>query len=43
VIPERDIAPMKEMGVKEVFGPGSSADEVIDYIRANARERSFEV
>jgi methylmalonyl-CoA mutase C-terminal domain/subunit len=43
VIPERDVAPMKEMGVKEVFGPGSSADEVIAYIRANARERSFEV
>ena len=43
VIPERDLAPMKEMGVKEVFGPGSSADEVIAYIRANARERSFEV
>jgi len=43
VIPERDVAPMKEMGVKEVFGPGSSADEVIAYVRANARERSFEV
>ena len=43
VIPERDVAPLKEMGVKEVFGPGSSADEVIAYIRANARERSFEV
>jgi len=43
VIPERDVLPMKEMGVKEVFGPGSSADEVIAFIRANARERSFEV
>jgi len=27
--------------VKEVFGPGSSADDVIAFIRANARERSF--
>jgi len=43
VIAERDIAPMKEMGVKEVFGPGTSADGVIAYIRANARERSFAV
>ena len=43
VIQERDIAPMKEMGVKEVFGPGTSADDVIAYIRANARERSFAV
>jgi methylmalonyl-CoA mutase, C-terminal domain len=43
VIPERDVTPMKEMGVREVFGPGSSADEVIAFIRANARERSFAV
>jgi methylmalonyl-CoA mutase, C-terminal domain len=43
VIQERDIAPMKEMGVKEVFGPGTSADTVVEFIRANARERSFAV
>lgn len=43
VIPERDVVPMKEMGVREVFGPGSSADDVIAFIRANARERSFAV
>jgi len=43
VIAERDIAPMKAMGVKEVFGPGTSADDVIAFIRANARERSFAV
>ncbi len=41
VIPERDIEPMKAMGVREVFGPGSSADAVIEFIRANARRRSF--
>ena len=43
VIPERDIAPMKEMGVREVFGPGTSADAVIEFIRANAGARSFAV
>jgi methylmalonyl-CoA mutase C-terminal domain/subunit len=43
VIPERDVAAMKEMGVKEVFGPGSSADAVIAFIRANAPDRSFAV
>lgn len=41
VIPERDIEPMKAMGVREVFGPGSSADAVIEFIRGNARRRSF--
>jgi methylmalonyl-CoA mutase, C-terminal domain len=37
VIPERDFAPMNEMGVKGIFGPGSSADSVIGFVRANAR------
>lgn len=41
VIPERDVAALKALGVKEVFGPGSSADAVIAFIRANAPERSF--
>ncbi len=41
VIPERDVAQMKALGVKEVFGPGSSADAIVEFIRSNARERSF--
>lgn len=40
VIPERDVESMKAMGVREVFGPGSSADSVIAFIRANVRRRS---
>jgi methylmalonyl-CoA mutase C-terminal domain/subunit len=43
VIPERDIEPMKALGVKEVFGPGAAADAIIEFIRANARERTFNV
>ncbi|MCL4183316.1 MAG: cobalamin-dependent protein [Burkholderiaceae bacterium] len=38
VIPERDFAPMKEMGVKGIFGPGSSADSVIEFIRHSVRK-----
>ncbi len=38
VIPERDFAPMKELGVKEIFGPGSSADSIVEFIRSNARQ-----
>lgn len=38
VIPERDFAPMKEMGVKGIFGPGSSADSVIEFIRNSVRK-----
>lgn len=37
VIPERDFAPMTEMGVSGIFGPGTSADSVVEFIRANVR------
>lgn len=37
VIPERDFAPMKELGVKEIFGPGSSAESIVKFIRSNAQ------
>lgn len=38
VIPERDFAPMKDLGVKEIFGPGTSADSIVDFIRRNAQQ-----
>ena len=37
VIPERDFEGMRQMGVKGIFGPGSSADSVIEFIRTNVR------
>ncbi len=37
VIPERDFAPMQAMGVKGIFGPGASADSVVEFIHANVR------
>ncbi len=43
VIPERDFEPMRTMGVKGIFGPGSSADAVIEFIRANVRARRLHV
>ena len=39
VIPERDFAGMREMGVKGIFGPGASADSIVEFIRANVRSR----
>ena len=35
VIPTADIPILKKIGVKEVFGPGTSGDEVVDFIRTN--------
>ncbi len=36
VIPEKDIAWLKERGVAEVFGPGTPLDEAIEFVRAQA-------
>jgi methylmalonyl-CoA mutase C-terminal domain/subunit len=32
-IPAEDIAELKELGVSEVFTPGASTQEIVDYIR----------
>jgi methylmalonyl-CoA mutase C-terminal domain/subunit len=35
-IPPRDVQRIKDLGVNEVFGPGSSLTSIIEYIRNNA-------
>jgi methylmalonyl-CoA mutase C-terminal domain/subunit len=44
VIPDRDHAPMKALGVSAIFGPGSSADDLAKFLRENVRKQrvSFE-
>ena len=39
IIPDDDIPALKEAGVAEVFGPGTTIAEVAEYLRANARPR----
>jgi methylmalonyl-CoA mutase C-terminal domain/subunit len=39
-IPADDIAELKALGVAEVFTPGSSTDEIIEFIRGAVAERS---
>ena len=39
IIPEEDIAFLSEVGIKAVFGPGSSIKQIADYIRQNARPK----
>jgi len=39
IVPEDDEAELKELGVAEVFGPGASMDEMIEFVHANAPER----
>jgi methylmalonyl-CoA mutase C-terminal domain/subunit len=40
IIPEDDIPKLTEAGVGAVFLPGASTEEIIKYIRANARPRA---
>jgi len=33
IIPDEDVPKLKEMGVAEVFGPGSPTSEIVEFIR----------
>lgn len=33
IIPDEDIEPLKTLGVRGVFGPGTSTQDIIDFIR----------
>jgi methylmalonyl-CoA mutase C-terminal domain/subunit len=37
IIPDDDVAPLREAGVAAVFGPGTTIAQVAGFIRANAR------
>ena len=39
IIPDQDIAKLKALGVSEVFQPGVSTDDIIDYVRRNVGKR----
>src|SRR6185436_13571912 len=39
IIPDDDVAALREAGVAEIFGPGTTIVQVADYLRANARPR----
>ncbi len=39
IVPDEDREKLKEMGVAEVFGPGTPMQETIDFVRENAPER----
>jgi len=38
IIPDEDIPALKKVGVSEVFQPGASTQEIVDYIRAHVRK-----
>lgn len=40
IIPEEDIAQLKDAGVAAIFGPGTSIGEIADFMRENAQSRA---
>jgi methylmalonyl-CoA mutase C-terminal domain/subunit len=38
IIPDEDIPALKEAGIAEIFGPGTSTETIIKYIQDNIRE-----
>jgi methylmalonyl-CoA mutase C-terminal domain/subunit len=37
IIPDQDIAKLKEMGVAEIFPPGSSLEEIVTFVKTSVR------
>src|SRR5437867_13139482 len=35
IIPDRDIAKLKEIGIAEIFPPGSSLQEIVDFVKSS--------
>jgi methylmalonyl-CoA mutase C-terminal domain/subunit len=40
IIPEDDVAELKSLGIKEIFGPGTTTDTIIRYVFDNVRKRT---
>jgi len=37
IIPDEDIPALKEAGIAEIFGPGTSTEDIVKYIKGNIR------
>jgi len=37
IIPDADIATLKEMGVSEIFTPGTPSEKIVEWVRANVK------
>jgi methylmalonyl-CoA mutase, C-terminal domain len=40
IIPDDDIADLKKIGVKQIFTPGASTEEILVWIKKNIKKRS---
>ncbi len=40
IIPEEDIPEMKKLGIKEIFGPGTRTDKIVQFVFENVPKRT---
>ena len=40
IIPDEDIPGLKQAGVGEVFQPGTSTQEIVEFIRSHVKQRA---
>lgn len=40
IIPEEDMAQMKKLGIKEIFGPGTPTEALVKFVRENVPKRT---
>jgi methylmalonyl-CoA mutase C-terminal domain/subunit len=41
IIPDDDLQPLKEAGVAGIFQPGTSLDQIVQFIRGNVRPHTW--
>ena len=39
IIPNEDVEELKKSGIAEIFGPGTSTKEIVEFIQTHARQR----
>ena len=39
IIPDRDVSKLKEIGISEIFPPGSSLQGIVDFVRSHVRQQ----
>jgi methylmalonyl-CoA mutase C-terminal domain/subunit len=39
IIPDEDIPKLKKEGIKEIFTPGTSLDDIVSWVEANVKTR----
>ena len=40
IIPQEDMVEMKKLGIKEIFGPGTTTETIIRYVKENLPKRN---